>query len=383
MRFPFIPLSVHPLFWCTMCYCLGIVIADLIPFWWQLVLLTSLFSLCTLLLYFKKMFFRFATLCIVGIGISFFTGILRYNHIQKQHKKRSIELIDQFNHLPFDCHATVLDVLQLPRKSFKHTLILTVTSLANRNQLPINATVQLHTLSPSGLTVGDRIKLFSLKLKINNNPAYERYLLKEGIDASAFLPHLRYLLLERPEKSLLRFLKNQHTRIIRALKEKLSYTSYALFCPLFLGLKLGNVSCTFKKHCVFWGIAHYLARSGLHVVLILAAWQFILRFFPFHFFVKQFFLLVLLLLYQVLTSTSISFSRALITFILYKVCLFRGLSYKTLHVVTLTTLMILLYNPLQIFFIDFQLSFALTIALAWFNEVYIKIQRLYNIVENN
>ena len=111
-------------------------------------------------------------------------------------------------------------------------------------------------------------------------------------------------------------------------------------------------------------------------MLLAGCWHYLLRFFPLHFFLKQLILLLLVLLYHLFTFPSISFLRALITYILYKICVFQNLSYNPLHILSLTTFGVLLVNPFQLFFLDFQLSFGLTFALAWFNEVRLRRQRL-------
>jgi competence protein ComEC len=144
-----------------------------------------------------------------------------------------------------------------------------------------------------------------------------------------------------------------------------------LFSTIFLGNKdgvkkrLNNEKIFFK----LWGISHYLARSGLHLVVFLALLELLLRLIPITFVLKQIISLCIAMIYFLLSWSSLSFMRAFLTFIMYKICLLLGLSSNFLHLVILTCFITLLYNPAHLFFLDFQLSFGLTFALAWFNHI--------------
>ena len=138
----------------------------------------------------------------------------------------------------------------------------------------------------------------------------------------------------------------------------------------------GELSQAIGKYCSYWGIVHYLARSGIHVVLTVSCWELVMRFIPLHFFIKQLILILLILVLHLFTWPSISFMRAVTTFLLSKGCTLSSLAFQPIHILSLTTFFTLVAYPLYLFSLDFQLSFGLTFVLAWLYEVRLQIQQL-------
>jgi competence protein ComEC len=124
-----------------------------------------------------------------------------------------------------------------------------------------------------------------------------------------------------------------------------------------------------REYFKLWGLSHYLARSGLHLVIIAALWYFILTILGFSYFLRNIVITIFILIYHILTLASIPFIRSLYMFIFYKICIFFDWQINALHLLNLTTFIILLLNPIQLFFLDFQLSFGLTYALIWISYV--------------
>jgi len=145
---------------------------------------------------------------------------------------------------------------------------------------------------------------------------------------------------------------------------------FKYFASIFLG-EPGNKknTLTIKRNMQFWGIVHYLARSGLHVVIFIAIWQTLLKFLPVSFLFKEIILILLLGLYSVMSWASIPFYRAFYTFLAIRTS---SITYTRLYYIpTLAciSLFFLIYNPLLLFSLDFQLSFGITFALAMLNEI--------------
>ena len=147
------------------------------------------------------------------------------------------------------------------------------------------------------------------------------------------------------------------------LSKKLSRKTATFFSSIFLGTKAFSPIDKTKEAFGFWGLAHYLARSGLHIVLLIFAWSLLLNIIPLPFWQKRIILLCVTLFYTALTWSSISFMRALGVFILYEVGRIFKYQMNFLHILSFVCITILISNPLQLFFLDFQLSFALTFAL--------------------
>ena len=140
-----------------------------------------------------------------------------------------------------------------------------------------------------------------------------------------------------------------------------------MFCSLFLGESNQNKNFIEKEKLKFkvWGIVHHLARSGLHLAIFILCWVFLLHFLPLSFMVKHLFLLIISLIYFFLSTPSISFIRAFHLFLLFTLSSLLKVPMTAFHAIILSSLITLLYNPYQLFFLDFQLSFYLTFCLAW------------------
>jgi ComEC/Rec2-related protein len=369
VRRHFIFIPVPPLLWYTLLYILGIIAGTLEPAF--IGLISCLVIMVAVSIYSRK-FFR--VLIIAG---SFFAGFYRFYTTHTTY----IQQTEQLAQAPLDIQATVTESEISPKGRIKQSLLLKASYVNQGGRsLEMHPTFRLSLFKSTNLMVGDQIRIHNLRCRPSNNAAYNSYLEKEGITATLFLPYLRYHLVKRPSLSFARWRANQQHRLTKQLASSLSRPTFALMSALYLGKKPDReeLYLMIRKQCSAWGIVHYLARSGLHVVLIIFGLSSLLRYFPFHFMVKQGILLLFILLYHLLTWPSISFMRAFITFLLYTACTFQGRSFQTLHILTLTTLIVLVAQPLQLFFLDFQLSFGLTFALAWFNEVSLRINRFHN-----
>ncbi|HSW73575.1 MAG TPA: ComEC/Rec2 family competence protein, partial [Candidatus Limnocylindria bacterium] len=155
------------------------------------------------------------------------------------------------------------------------------------------------------------------------------------------------------------------------LQKKLSRPTAHLFSSIFLGNKYARKKDIepLKEHFTTWGVTHYLARSGLHMVIFTITWHTLLTFIPLAFALKEALLIALVIIYALLSWTTISFTRALLLFLIHRLCSLLRLQTDLLYLLTLVALAILFDNPLQLFFLDFQLSFGLTFALAYFGQL--------------
>ncbi len=256
----------------------------------------------------------------------------------------------------------------------KHCLTLCAQSACDINgkQTVINRNIQIYLSRKPDITVGDSIEVHDVILKPANGP-FKEYLIKEGILTSLFLTNFSYKIIYRPRYSVHRWLWSVRQQLVDNLQKKLSPSVHAFFCAIFLGNRsldkqeVETISDQFKQ----WGAVHYMVRAGLHLVMFVGMWYALLSFIPIPFAAKQIIMLILCLLYYLFSWSSIAFMRALLTFIFYKAATLLNLNTHSLHVITMVTLAVLFINPTQLFFLDFQLSFSVTFALAWFNHMYV------------
>ncbi len=246
--------------------------------------------------------------------------------------------------------------------------------IIDSNALLINAyyfPLQLLCYLPSKTTlaVGDTVRLEGVQIKRQQLPqsptgSYQDYLMKEGIIGSIFLKKSALCqLVCHPATSLDRgvwTLRNSMYCGIRSLLQSITKDYYGL---IFLGNKQQRHRNDLQTSFNYWGLAHYLARSGLHISLFIILWSFLLRFLPLPLLVKRLLLVFLCAVYGMLSWSSIPFARSLYVFLFIKLGEFFYQQTNYLHLLTLLCMAMLLFNPMYLFFLDFQLTFFLTFTL--------------------
>lgn len=222
------------------------------------------------------------------------------------------------------------------------------------------------------LSVDDTVKIGPLACNQTKKNDFARYLMGENIAATAFVSQLKTITLYRPDYSINRFINNKRSSIIDAGEKQLNPDTFAFFASLFLGNRAVNQNeiDILNNHFQQWGIVHYLARSGLHLVIFVFIWQLFLRFLPIHYFIKQLLILLLCIIYHLISFPSIPFLRALATLCLHTVANNASIQTTSLYSVVTICFIFLLFNPVLIFSLNFQLSFLLTFSLAWFMYIY-------------
>lgn len=243
----------------------------------------------------------------------------------------------------------------------------------------------------------------TLEPKISNSRLYN---LRENILAKISINKFEpdYIIYAENQSLLDKIKKiffNTKNSILNRLKQKMSSLTFTLFSNLFLGAKIYQISETIasktstqninlfhtnhtnlfketnskdnlyickntkniKNNFMIWGLSHYLARAGLHVIIFLMIWQAFLRLIPINFILKQIFLTLLLIFFWLLSWPAIPFKRAVLTFILTQITIFFKKIPQPINILSIICLLILVKNPFHLFSLDFQLSFVLTLAL--------------------
>lgn len=311
----------------------------------------------------------FLLLSIGCIGICFF-GYYR----SVQQKAYQEQLYTLIAHTTCSIKAHIREIRSVQHLCFSHLLIIEVRELKCDQQaswLPFSGTIWIYTKQIPELRVDDLCTFFSIRLKPSLDTSFNQYLLKEGAVCSLFIPHLIYKVEHRPTWSVRRWLHTVYKQNIDYLRKKMSDKIFILYTKIFLGSKEINQSDFeyIKADFKIWGITHQLARSGLHMIIFASVWYMILRLIPLYFVYKQLLLIAISILYGVFSWSSIPFDRAFCTFILQKIAILFCFPVHFIHVLALICLITLIYNPIQVCFLDFQLSFGLTFALAFLNQV--------------
>ncbi len=220
--------------------------------------------------------------------------------------------------------------------------------------------IQIPYSRAKDLTTGQWIRIYNIQLtQPKEDDNYKLYLLKEGVWATGFVYKEKFITSKKLYSSW-------YQKYFNYLSHYFNNQIDLLYNPLFLGKKEKNIeSLTIQHQSLYWGIAHHMARSGIHLITILSL--FVALFHYCKFFHRFRFLLytALVFLYALISIPNISFIRSLCMITIQMFTKFNGFIYSGIHAYLLTALILIHYNPLAIFFLDFQLSFGITAIIMW------------------
>lgn len=255
---------------------------------------------------------------------------------------------------------------------WKHRTRLEVSKIkTNHGWLPCAFSLYIYSRKRVYGRVQDVIECGPLNIKTPTDKGFALYLQREGVSATSFPQQLHYKIQKRPKFSFLNWIFWQRELLQIKLRKKLSPKAFSLFSSLFIGNRkpvtalLASHKQGFKK----WGILHHLARSGLHLVVFIMIWHYLLNILPLSFIYKHAIISFLLLFYFLFSWSSLSFLRAFIIYALYKAGTLTQSKVHPLHTVCSACLLLLIHNPFHLFFLDFQLSFLLSFFLLWIAHV--------------
>jgi competence protein ComEC len=295
-------------------------------------------------------------------------------------KSQHAELMQQFDGKLINIIARVTDKQILPaseRRDWKEIIKINVKRVsiieqAANNYQKANFNLQCYSLANTNTEVDDIIEIKNVKIKVpkdqslSQNTSYKNYLIKEDLLSSLFFYKSRCIkILYTPKLSINRWLWNIKNNTYQRLKQKISPIVFTYFSLMFLGNTQHKNIDSMRHTFSYWGLSHYLARSGLHIVLFILIWTFLLRLIPISIRFKRSLLILICLIYKLFSWTSLPFTRAFYAFILTEIGKIFNFQTDFLHLLSIVCLTILLFNPMQLFFLDFQLTFALTFALAF------------------
>lgn len=290
-----------------------------------------------------------------------FVALISINHQYQQYSSNQALL-----HHPVTVEGTITHITHANLIKEQSTIYIQTHKIKDKGHIitkPTTITVFCPTPTISHLQINQVVTIKHITLsQPKQHSEYERYLIKENIWATA---HSKGEAIKATKDQPLSIL--QKTQI--SLNEVYGTTSL-LFQPLFLGVKEKNKQNIQRQHqSTYWGIAHHMARSGAHLAILFAFLTLVLHYSSRSYILKYFTCLIVLLGYASVTQLSVSFTRALLMFTLSLTCKMLNKPPSTLHILTLTTILTLLYNPMQLFFLDFQLSFGVTYIIVWLFNV--------------
>lgn len=281
-------------------------------------------------------------------------------------------IINTYSGIPLRCQGRVIEYTPTPHLVLKHKITLRLQSVSTNpnnhwEKLP-SQLISIHTKQSYEHLVGSDIVVSDIVIKPSSQ-SFELFCIRMGFIGAAHKPQLTYTVINRPRYSLTRFVQSYKRKMLTFFKHHMNAQTFTFFSTLFLGNsdfvknKLKQSQASFQQ----WGIMHYLARSGLHLVIVTALLEYMLYILPWSFSVGRIAILCCAFLYEILSWTSLSFSRALTAFTLTYIARIARKQHHFLHIILLTCCIFLVINPITLFFLDFQLTFGITIGLGFFN----------------
>lgn len=289
-----------------------------------------------------------------------FTGAVITQYHTQKHKK----LTELFTSYTLSIIGTIIDKKEYNQQQKQQQFVIHVSKFhttLNHTWRQLNTKILINTKNYSWLQIGDTIEIKNLTCA--QVTTEKKFLMQHyGYRGTAFNV-FDIILHNRPLwhfKNTIYTLKN---RLSAKIKQKLNPQTYNLFSSLFLGKH--EKSDSIDTYILFspWGLNHYLARAGLHLLILFFILNILTSLIISRFFTKIFVNTGISVCYYALSYTNTPFMRALLVFLSYQCCHIFKTQIQTLHILNLILLGYLLLKPIDIFFLDFQLTFAITYTL--------------------
>lgn len=216
-------------------------------------------------------------------------------------------------------------------------------------------------------TQGDVIELSHVALFKETSLDKEQYLVKNKLHCTGkATKQCTIQLIEERATGISQRFYSLRESILNAARECFSSKTFILISEMFFGYPAFHEKNhrSIRELFSWWGLNHLLARSGLHLVMFILLFGFLLSKIPLPFLYKHALILIIIFLYMLLSWPSISFIRAVAMMTWYALCIGLWSAPHPLHIIACITIGVLLYQPWYLMSLDFQLSFALTFALA-------------------
>lgn len=233
------------------------------------------------------------------------------------------------------------------------------------------------------ILAGDQLLISSKIERVKNkgNPGEfdaEKYWKGKGINYISFVSDNEYRLVDHTEPGLFKKYTDQlRDYCSKALKENFGGQEGAVLTAIVLGDK-SMINDETRDSFMNTGAMHVLAVSGLHIGLILYLLLFIAERFS-RFISRKTALigvLIFLWIYAVITGLSPSVIRAVFMFSLLSISQLSSRNYSPINILFFTAFCLLIYDPLYLYDIGFQLSYLAMLGIFLFYE---KIEKLISV----
>ena len=258
-------------------------------------------------------------------------------------------------------HKYVADVVQVDSKKTTGHVLLNIEK--------DSTSLLFHT----GDLVFLKNKFQDIKSSLNPHQFnYKHYLKKQGINQQVYITHQEILLLDESKVSLLRFIDAFRVKIQKSLRRyHFTDDELAVMNALLLGQRQ-EISKQLSDNYSKAGAIHILAVSGLHVGVILLILSLILK--PLERvnngkLIKLVLVILSLWFFAILAGLSASVIRAVTMFSAIALGQFFNKRNAVEHSLIFSMFIILLWKPLFLFDVGFQLSYTAVFGIIWIQPV--------------
>lgn len=360
---PFVPLAIA--------FAAGIILARLVDV--PLIFSASAFSMAVVIAvaaYFKK-FLSDEKLSRLFLLLFFLMGLIRFSS-WKEHTLEQPYL----THLPIQAHTAKVVVTSV-QKGGRIKAVVELQEL-RRDSLSVKASGKLLVYFPYEyqriIFPGQTINLTDVRIESLPEPRnpgqfdYGAFLRWRGVVAQCKIYDSLNVIIQAAlpvfslENRLFYPLRQQ---LIRKIEWYFSPDASGFLKALLLGVREDlndDVIEDFQKA----GVMHVLAISGLHVGFVALIFYILLSFFPIYFKRRNILVIVLLVLYMFLTGSNPPVVRATLMAAFFSLAINlerKGAVYNYLFA---AALIILLFQPQQLFWVGFQFSFAAVLSIVYF-----------------
>lgn len=368
IRYYFLIPPLYPIFCLAISLILGIMVQVLAPYLLVHIAI-GCFILSLGLLWYKKSIAAHPFYLILYLSAYCFGSFNYYKNISAQ---EHFLMHTQGKH--FNITGKIVDIRRIPNPHMRYSIILQLETMGTSNNPQEvyhgHENILLYSTTLHSLRIADTIKVHEVQFNKTAHKEFMYYLLKEHITNSIVLNENVIDLIKRPPFSLSRLIHEYRNTLLHRFRKSMDKETFLVFASIFLGDPFAKKKEeTLKSKLKIWGLFHYIARAGLHLVIFVSIWMFLLSLLPVSWTIRQILMLLFCSLYCMLTWPSIPFNRAFFTLILIRTSGLLGIKTFAVPALLCVGCITLIASPLALFALDFQLSFGVTFGLAWFNEM--------------
>ncbi|MBZ0167494.1 MAG: ComEC family competence protein [Candidatus Omnitrophica bacterium] len=241
--------------------------------------------------------------------------------------------------------------------------------MAGERAVPVSGRVLVNLFEPVPVTYGDCLRVTGklhapFEFSGNDNFSYRRYLQNKGIHSVLSVKRGNPVDVTGRDKFYrwrAVFLDSRNA-LIALLKRYLTDNETGVMQAILLGER-SAIPSHVRELFIRTGTAHVLAVSGLHVGIVVLMLMIVLQVLRLPRPVQQYLTVIFILMYVLLTGARPSIMRAAIMSIVFIGSLIHEREANSLAMLSCASLLILLLNPLNLYDIGFQLSFACILAM--------------------